>query len=274
MDLTWRAIWPEAWWAARLLSPAVRADAATLVTVWSQLASVAAERVPGEGCQCQGEGPAVARAILDHLWRGQPTGRAELDRFAAVVQRHGLERVGFESAIDALSAPPPRVATWRRLRERLESRAAPLASIVARLLRIDDRAAQVAAAATAMALTRTLEQTLAAAGQARVLLPLDDLVAAGLTDRDLIDGLTPAKHAAWSAVVDRQLQRGMLLFDGAARALPAIADRSKRRGAAMLLDLERRRLRTAAADLRAQRRSAASFTLWSCLAVLPRVMRR
>src|SRR5690606_9877385 len=67
------------------------------------------------GCGCgPGDPRAVARAVLGHLYAGGPTGKPELDGFAAVARTYNIPGEPFHSAVDALlqHAGRKRYATW------------------------------------------------------------------------------------------------------------------------------------------------------------------
>lgn len=279
-----REHWPDGWFAARFLPRERRTAAACVFAVLHQLGEVASAGghcdggcSSGSGCTSGGGAGAggeeqrrVAGAILDHLWRGEPTGRADLDAFAGVAAGCDLRRDAFEAWVDAVLAPvPPRVATWSRLRTQLEAVAGPLGRITAAVLGAQANT-QWTAMHTAMAMTRLIEHAGASKGVIR--LPLDDLTAAGLTDRDVLQW--PAGDPRLRQVIDVQVTRARTLLHGGAKAVRGIADARTRRAVAVLIELEHRRLDRAAHVADAPGFTPRPATLAQRLAAIPRAMRR
>ncbi len=230
----------------------------------------------GDSCTCESatERQRVAAAILDHLWRGEPTGKTELDSFAAVVREHGLDRAWFERMAEAMARTlPPRVATWRRLREHVEAITAPAAGIAARVLGTGEATPQWVALGTAMWMTRLLERMRDNAGAGRVTLPLDDLVKCSMTDADVLQLCHGVGDERWAAVVAVQADRLRAMFDGGAKALASIPGHRVRRAAAVLVELERRRLERCIAAMLAGQMTSRDATLGERLGALPRAMR-
>jgi phytoene synthase len=264
----------DAWFAARWLGRSRREAAHATFAFLHQLHEVLCDAGCTEqtcGCGPTSERLRVAQAILDHVWRGEPTGRADLDAFAPAAQAFGLERAWFERAIEAMAQPlPPRVATWRRLREHVEALTIPLASIGAALLGAGEASPQLVALGTAMRVTRLLERVPDDARAGRVVLPLDDLTRHGLTDREVLQLTSPDDR--WRALASFEASRVATLFDGGAKAITAIPDADCRRAASVLIELERMRLARCAQALATLSAPQAS-TLRGRLATLPRAIR-
>lgn len=270
-----REHWPDGWFAAGFLPRPRRAAAKCVYAVLGQLARVVSGSEGGSGsCSCGpgDESGRVARAMLDHLWRGEPTGRADLDGFAAVAAKGSLQRGWFEAWIEAGLRPvPPRVATWSRLRSQLEATTGPLASITAALLG-GSAEPRWLALHTAIALGRVIESIPYDAAVGRLRLPLDDLVAAGLSDRDVLR--STGDDPRLEQVLHAMIQRARTLLRGGAKAVAGIADRRTRAAVAVLVELEQLRLIRAGAGLGRPAFAPRGASLRERLAVLPRAMRR
>lgn len=267
--------WPDAWFAARFLRREQREAATCVFAVMRQLGELlCGEACDSQSCTCEptSERQRVAMAILDHLWRGEPTGKTELDAFAVVVRAHGLERAWFERAIEAMGVSlPPRVATWKRLRESIEATVSPLTTLVAKLLGAGDATPQMVALGTAMRLTRLLERVRDDAAAGRLTLPLDDLVKCSMTDADVSVMTEPDPR--WRMLVELQAARAQALFDGGAKAIASVSDAHTRRAVAVLIELERRRLRRCIEAMRLCGAARKDATLGERLRSLPRAMR-
>jgi 15-cis-phytoene synthase len=200
------------------------------------------------GCAAGAESPGVRRsvcsAVLEHLYAGQPTGRPELDGFAAAAQAYGLSRDRFETLCDGLAAEAgvKRYATWQRLHEDLNRSAGSAAMLVWQVLtgpgKADSGATvehQVIAAGVAMRMGVVLCRVPLDWRAGRLLLPLYDLVKFGLSERDVAQFTEAGGCQAdvrWSELMAFQIERVRNLYRGAARSLTELHDDGARRAAA------------------------------------------
>jgi phytoene/squalene synthetase len=180
------------------------------------------------GGACGGFGPAerlrVCDSVLDYLWKGEVTGKPELDAAAALVKQRQWPVAPWKQwcrGVLALHAPT-RLATWRRLRELCEQEAGVLAQLAAAALVPDwqadaARLPQRLAWATALRLPRLIADLNTHWRQGRLLLPLDDLLAAGLSEQDIArfsDAGGTGGDPRWATLIEQQSQRMASLYRG------------------------------------------------------------
>jgi phytoene/squalene synthetase len=203
------------------------------------------------GCAtCGGESPqqrrAVCAAVLDFLYSGQKTGKPELDGFLAVVTPCAIARESFDAIADGLSdfLTTRRFATWNRLRQTVGQSAGAEAALALAVLRRDagplpdTAAAQMSAWATSLRLASLLPAVGAYWKQGRLILPLEDLVKHGLSERDL-DAMTnaprnapgPADDPRWVALMRFECDRLRTLHRGGAGWLTALTPAGARAAA-------------------------------------------
>ncbi len=254
-----RSYAPDWHFAASFLPRPQRRDALVLGAVLGQLHQVATYHEEHacaegqcsgsgrEGCQSAGGGGcgenscgesgcggdqrlAVCQAIAAHLLAGEPTGRPELDAFAALAARVGITAEDLEPMYAQLleDEHTARWATWSRLRGALWRGAGSVGVLMLRSLGQpsdsqwrDTQLEQARAWASGMALIARLEKI----GEiwrreSRLVLPLDDLVRCRVSESQVArwseQGHVDAAHAdAWGAIMANQAERaGNLLLGG------------------------------------------------------------
>lgn len=232
---------------------------------------------------CGGESPekrrAVCAAVLDHLYSGQPTGKAALDGFADVARRHDLPRASFDALCDGMLTftTLKRYATWARLLGVAQAIGGSSALLAWRMLDPahdsvrKSRDAQIAAWGAAL---WCMEWT-ASIGRAwetqRLTVPLDDLVKCDLSPTD-ISAFFAKRSAAgddrWARLMSLEAQRIASLYEGGLGALDGLSP-AGRRAASVCGELVRGRW------LRFLRRGADPFAVrdatWGTLARLSRM---
>ncbi len=191
--------------------------------------------------------------MLDYLFTGQPTGRDDLDGFLAVSQEFDLPREAFLTFAAGLSdlVNTPRVATWRRLRESLQTTCGVAArlmwSIVSGESTSDDATlAQVDALGSAAGLIAVIGRMPHDWRAERVPLPLDDLVQAGLNDRDIgqcTEACSVDSDPRWHALMRLETTRASNLLTGAAKAIRLLEQGSAKRAWAAFIAAQLSRLR-------------------------------
>lgn len=235
---------PQLFLAAHLLPRALRADALTLRAVLHQLHTIMFTDDDEGGC-CQGQpaGPfSVCHAVLDHLWTGEPTGKDELNGFAALQQQYDLPRERFDRIINGWQgfSKVPRIATWSRFRELHDRANAPMIDLLLSLLgeQLEDTSRlQVESIALAMSVAHVLNDIGHALKRGVVPLPLDDLVRFGIHDHQLINFANQQLPGdqRWCALVDHEVNRALTLLHGGAKATAAINHAATRRALAVLV---------------------------------------
>jgi len=194
-----------------------------------------------QGCvTCGGESPdqrrEVCASVLAFLYNGEVTGKPTLDGFHHVATTHRLQRESFEAWCDGWGSLMglPRIATWSRLRGLLDATTGGMTRTVAALLHGDELNDRLATAArdwgAACGLMAVLSGAINGDAKGAVWLPLDDLVACRVTERELIawrKAPATADVSRWSALVQRLCDRAITLHDEGAvwmRGLsPAVA---------------------------------------------------
>ncbi len=191
----------------------------------------------------------VCVAVIDHLYSGLDTGKPELDAFLEVRAACDLPRGLFERWIDAsaLERTLPRCATWKKLNDLLGDSAGSAAMLAAAALMpdagggaaalSDTLTGQVQAFAAAIGLIGVIENIGADWKRGRLLLPLDDLVKFGLSERDVAtfaEAGTTRGDERWQKLMRFEADRVRNLFRGGSRALSVLADDGCRRAAAVL----------------------------------------
>lgn len=229
---------PDLYFAAHWLPRAARGQAYTVACVAAQLADIIAHRDdPPEPIEHK---RAVCSAVLDHLYRGQSTGKAELDGFASIASAAGLERRWFESFCDGLAKleATKRYATWGRLCADLELAGGAAARIAARLLGADDillerptTSRQLAAWGAAVHLAGLLAGLGAELKHGHLRIPLDDLVRFELSEQALTRLVETGADEAFAALMRQQTARARNLLRGGSRWIDTIASARHRRAA-------------------------------------------
>lgn len=241
---------PNIWFSSHFLPKDRRAVVYCVVSVYDQLRQIinskGAADSEGEGC-CEEESPekrkSVCHSVLDYLYRGEPTGKGELDGFHAVAQQYDLPRQPFDNLIDALIAEQSvqRYATWKRVNEQLNLTAGSAGELIVPAFAgdaITDTARhQIHAWCTAMRLAVILTHIPQQWKHGRLLLPLDDLVRFKLTEHD-VSGFIEAKTCdgdpRWRDLMTFEADRARNLFRGGAQFLESINDQRVRRAVATL----------------------------------------
>ena len=205
------------------------------------------------GCSeggCSGESIETRRgvclSVIDHLYNGLDTGKPELDAFLQVRSAFDLPRGLFETWIEgsATERTLPRYATWKRLNETLDATGGAPAMIAAHVLADMPTAlqspttqGQLRAWGAALRFITVIENVAAEHKAGRLMLPLDDLVKAGLSEQAIArftEAGTAAGDAKWQAFMQAALERIRNLLRGGARALSIISHGGTRRAAASI----------------------------------------
>jgi phytoene/squalene synthetase len=181
-----------------------------------------------EGCVTCGGGEspeqrrAVCASVLEFVYEGSVTGKPTLDGFHQVVTACRLPRDGFEQWCDGWVSlmALPRIATWSKLRGQCDATMGRMMVTIAHVLhdgRLDDRAAAGARDwGAACGLMMVLSGAISGEKTGAQWLPLDDLVACRISDRELAAWRAEpasADVAKWSALVERLCDRAMVLHD-------------------------------------------------------------
>ncbi len=218
-----RQAMPNVLFAARLLPRDQRFAALTIAAVVRQLGDIMAHEA-----ECESESveqrQGVCLSVLDHLYAGEPTGRGELDGFAAVAGRYELRREDFADMVEALAAMQNlrRIATWAKLRTLAARSYGSIARMTYRTTCAGDNDQRIDAWAAAMLLIDMLERVGPDWRQGRLMLPLDDLVKCKLAERDIagfVEANSAAGDARWHDLLELQAQRIANLCRGGATAL-------------------------------------------------------
>jgi len=232
----------DVFFAAHFLPRPQRAHLFTLATVLDQLHQImagndATSEEGGCGCDTPTERRRVAGRVLDHLCCGEPTGKAELDGFAELLAAYALPRALFDEMLDAMAAHHgrKRYATWRSLHEMSHRLAGSIALLGWSLLGASAQAttaAQVRSLGVAVHVTGMLLRLGAHGRAGRVLLPLEDLVRAGLSDRDILrfaEAQNDGGDERIRTLLRRQVDRLENLFTGGLKCVAALEDAAARR---------------------------------------------
>lgn len=187
---------------------ATRTAACGLHVVVRQLRDIVLDTTGG----CCGEGLTVCANVLDHLYAGKETGKPQLDGFADLAQRHGIERDALMQYVEALAATQDvkRYATWARLRGDFERTEGALLAHV-----IDAPQHLVMAWVAALQSIDAAMHLPQDWRRGRLRIPLDDLVAVKLTLRDVATfveqggGDSAALHAHLSKRIESLYRGGM-----------------------------------------------------------------
>jgi phytoene/squalene synthetase len=221
-----RQTMPDVLFAAQLLPRDARFAMLTAAAVVRQLYDIMAHEA-----ECESESveqrQGVCLSVLDHLYAGEPTGRAEMDGFAQAAQRYQWRRADFVQLIDALADMQNlrRIATWAKLRSIAARAYGPIARLAYRAAGAEPSDQRIDAWAAAMFLIDVIERVGPDWRQGRLLLPLDDLVKCKLTERDIarfVDAATAAGDARWRDLIELQSQRIANLCRGGATALTSL----------------------------------------------------
>lgn len=202
-----RRAWPDVHFAAHLLARTDRHALFVILAVLEQLRQIvwsddqdacrddaapdvsACDTCTGDTCEQRGK---VCAAVLDALFAGETTGRADLDAFAAVAPQRQLPRARFDSVVQGwlVERSTRRVATWSRFRELSREGWAGAGALLLHAAAgrsLDDlpnhARQQVTALFTAAHWTGVLHTLAAGRRRDQLLLPLDDLVRCGLSER-------------------------------------------------------------------------------------------
>ncbi len=252
-----RQRFPEIHFAAHLLPRPQRNAVLCLAAAVDQVQQIihppaptehpdAASSSCGSGCcGCHGgdERRRIALAVIDHLYRGEPTGKPELDGFLLVLKAYRVPSEPFQTAIDAALEHAGRVryATWSSLYDMCRRTAGPFASLALPILApgADTTAhTQAISLAAAMRATHLLLHAGEEGRAGRVTVPLDDLVRFGLTDRQWL-AFAQAREGhdeRLTALVRFQIERLSNLFAGGLKCRNAIDNPRIRRAIARLAD--------------------------------------
>ena len=208
-----RRAWPDVHFAAHLLARADRHALFVTLAVVEQLRRIvwsddhdacgvdatpdvsACDTCTGDTCEQRAK---VCAAVLDALLAGETTGRADLDAFAAVAHLRQLPRARFDEIARGwlVERSLRRVATWSRFRELSRAGWAGAGALLLHAAsgRSPDELPshareQVTALFTAAHWTGALHTRADGRRRGQLLLPLDDLVRCGLSERAVDDML-------------------------------------------------------------------------------------
>jgi 15-cis-phytoene synthase len=166
------------------------------------------------------------RRELDALYAGRAV-HPYARRMARVVDRYQLSRAHFDELLAGLEADvrqPRLAASYAELHAHCEAVASSLAYLCLEILGADGEAERRYArdVGIALQLANILRDIGEDAGRGRIYLPLDELAAAGVVERDLLGGrMSPGL----TAVCRRLADRARALVAGARRALDPEARR-------------------------------------------------
>lgn len=185
---------------------------------------------------CEGGGESIEQrrdvcmSVLDYLFAGEVTGKGELDGFADCAARHQLPRRTFDDYVQGVAAQlaVKRYPTWKRLREHLDATAGGAAQLAVAALSggaLDETArSQAIAWGTALQLVQMLHEVASVWAQGRLVVPLDDLVACGLSEASIKQWCQAgrADDDGWRRLVDRVDQRAHNLYQGGVRCFKGL----------------------------------------------------
>lgn len=253
-----RQRYPDIFFAAHLLPRDKRQAVFTLAAVVDQVHQIIVpdtpsdEASPAGGCGCDStdERRRVARAVIDHLYAGEPTGKAELDGFAAITRTHHIPSEPLHTAVDALleHTVRKRYATWASLFDHCRRFAGAFAALTLPILAPDaDNTARTQAhsLAAAMYATHLLLRTGIDGRAGRVSMPLDDLVRFKLTDRQwcaFAHNQSSDNDPRVRDLLAFHAERLTNLYTGGLKAVRASSDPAVRRACTTLTSLHVRRI--------------------------------
>ncbi|MEX2214388.1 MAG: squalene/phytoene synthase family protein [Phycisphaeraceae bacterium] len=205
------------------------------------------------GCSeggCEGESidtrRGVCLSVIDHLYNKLDTGKPELDAFLQVRPAFDLPRSLLDEWIQGASAERtlPRYATWKRLNEVLAGTGGAPAMLMAHVLAAAPASlesptvqGQIQAWGAAMRFISILENAGSDFKAGRLMLPLDDLIKAGLSEQAVgrfAEAGTTGGDERWMALMTAMLDRIRNLLRGGARSLAIITHAGTRRAVAAL----------------------------------------
>jgi len=264
-----RAIDPEAAFASHFLTGASRHSLFCIGGVIDQLREVIADgksdaplgapaaptsAAPAScgsgGCgSCGGaESPEKRRdvclAVLDHLYSGEPTGKATLDGFFTVATRQQIPRELFERLIHGLYTwnTTRRCATWAKLHALCDETGGVAALIAFRAMLPVSAGSEltpksqslITAWGASLRLTWALEHIGRDKLAGRQLLPMDDLVRFGVLESAL-NSWAKAGNAGgdekWKSLLAFEVERAENLYRGGCGALSLLSDRDRKAAA-------------------------------------------
>lgn len=246
------------------------------------------------GCgSCSGaESPEKRRdvcfAVLDHLYSGEPTGKAELDGFHTVAARQQIGREWLERFVHGLYSwqTTKRCATWTKLRQLCDDTGGAGAIIAFKAMLPPSAGAEltqksqslILAWGAAMRLAWSLERIGVDKRAGRQLLPMDDLVKFGVLESSLQSWAAAGASGGdtkWKQLLEFETTRAENLYRGGCGALTMLGAGDQK---ALAVWGERwmeslAALRSGARDGLAEP-SKKSDSFWKQLGRVPRAVRR
>ena len=230
----------------------------------------------------------VCLAVLDHLYSGEPTGKAELDGFFTVATRQQIGRDLFERLVAGLYTwnTTRRCATWTKLHQLCDDTGGVGAIIAFKAMLPASVGAEltpksqslISAWGASMRLIWAMERIGVDKRAGRQLLPMDDLVKFGVLESSLnawAQAGTAAGDAKWRELLAFESDRAENLFRGGCGAL-AMLGKSDQKAAAVWGEVWVEKL----AGFRAGTRDGLAATVanstgfWKQIRRVPTAMRR